>query len=210
MIYYFAEAVINFFERYGEVEKSNREILIFGIVQSIRMLLNFATVILIGIMMDSFWQGIIFMIAFIPLRSYAGGFHASTPLRCYAFSIILIIGILQAIKITEGSTIVPCILLVVAAISILFLSPMASVNKPLTELQNVTYRKKSIFVLGIYLCLIVLFSFWKLEVSYGIGAAVVASGGLLLVEYIKKLFLQEEGIDSVINLNLIRNGKDEI
>ena len=37
------------------------------------------------------FESIAFLVFYIPLRSYAGGYHASTPWRCYFISIVFII-----------------------------------------------------------------------------------------------------------------------
>ena len=39
-----------------------------------------------------------FILAYIPIRSYAGGYHASTQLRCYILSNAVVVAVLIAIR----------------------------------------------------------------------------------------------------------------
>lgn len=53
----------------------------------ITVLLNLISTIVIGVIASNVFESIAFFVFYIPLRSYAGGYHASTPRRCYFISI---------------------------------------------------------------------------------------------------------------------------
>lgn len=69
----------------------DKDVYIYGLEQGFLMLTNIVTTILIGLVFRMVWQSIVFMMAYIPLRIYAGGYHTKTQLRCYLFSILLIV-----------------------------------------------------------------------------------------------------------------------
>lgn len=53
----------------------------------ITVLINLISTIVIGVIAGNVFESIAFLVFYIPLRSYAGGYHASTPRRCYFISI---------------------------------------------------------------------------------------------------------------------------
>lgn len=67
------------------IDDEHYEICRDGLQQGLSVLLNIVTTILIGIMLNMLWQAILFTVLYIPLRSNAGGYHASTALL-YLFS----------------------------------------------------------------------------------------------------------------------------
>ena len=86
---------------YGEnnsIMQDEAEIYEFGIKQMLNVCLNVITTISIGVIMGQVLQSIVLMISFMMLRTYAGGFHASTPARCYLLTIITIIVSLSVIN----------------------------------------------------------------------------------------------------------------
>ena len=54
--------------------------------------------IIIGLLFNMICESIIFMVSYSILRIYAGGYHASTPIRCYLFSIVMIVAVLLLMK----------------------------------------------------------------------------------------------------------------
>ena len=60
----------------------------------ITVLLNLISTIVIGVIAGKVFESIAFLVFYIPLRSYVGGYHASTPRRCYFISIVIIMAML--------------------------------------------------------------------------------------------------------------------
>lgn len=67
-------------------EEDERSVIEFGIGILLSKMLNLITEIIIGCLFSMFWETIVFLLAFSFLRSYAGGFHASSSLKCYISS----------------------------------------------------------------------------------------------------------------------------
>lgn len=59
----------------------------YGFNMGITVLLNLISTIVIGVIAGKVFESIAFLVFYIPLRSYAGGYHASTPRRCNFISI---------------------------------------------------------------------------------------------------------------------------
>ena len=80
-------------EQSGIVKAEDSELYIYGINQILFAILNLSSALIIGVICGVFFEVAVFMAAYIPLRSFAGGVHAKTPLRCYIISVIILIGI---------------------------------------------------------------------------------------------------------------------
>ena len=59
------------------------EVMYYGLFVCVTNLMSILSVIIIGTLLRELENTIFFLIGFIPLRLYIGGYHASTPLRCY-------------------------------------------------------------------------------------------------------------------------------
>lgn len=55
-----------------------KEIILFGLKQGKSLLYSVLATLLTGLLMGLLWESILFVICFLPLRRFAGGFHAKT------------------------------------------------------------------------------------------------------------------------------------
>ena len=60
--------------------------------------INISSALIIGLIFGKFFEAAVFIVAYCSLRSFAGGYHAKTPLRCYVFSVIMLIIVLVGIN----------------------------------------------------------------------------------------------------------------
>jgi accessory gene regulator B len=130
----------------GTITSADKEIYLFGIQQGFAILLNILTTIVIGLLLGVLWQILLFTISYIGLRSFAGGYHAKTPQRCYIYSTILTLAISLLLQYLTISISVYIILLLFSTIVILVLSPVENNNKPLDALEKRVYKKTSVVV----------------------------------------------------------------
>lgn len=152
-----ADRITNYLICKNTIDDDNREIYQYGLEQIFTTALNILTTLVLGIIFGKIYQGIVFVVAFMTLRSYSGGYHASTSIRCYIFSVISIVAGLSVMKLVEVNRFVCLVLLILSSIIILVLSPIETVNKPLDEIEKIIYKKKVIFVWSIEVCIALLF-----------------------------------------------------
>jgi len=142
------------------------------------MVINVLTFILIGYFLGMLWHSIIFMMSYIPFRTYAGGYHASTELRCYVLSCSLITIVLIGIKNIPWNGYVCLLMSLLAAIIVIWLAPVEALNKPLREPERTIYRKKSRILLFILLCAAILLWF---EGSRQYSVSIIAASDVVAV-----------------------------
>lgn len=88
----------------------------------------------------------VFMATYIPLRSFAGGYHAKTPIRCYIFSVILLIIVSSCMKYIFIAEWVYYAILATAALVVLILAPVEDKNKPLDETEHKVYKRRTMLI----------------------------------------------------------------
>ena len=122
----------------------------YGLEITISSLLNILLIISIGIISGQLIESVLFLICFIPLRQFTGGYHANSYLKCnFMFSVLFII-LLAIFNLTVTQiTFYGCILMLVFSIAT-FISecPIEHSNKPLTDSQKVKNKYLSI-ILGL-------------------------------------------------------------
>lgn len=125
----------------------DKEIYVYGFEQSFLMLLNIMTTIVVGLIFNVLWQSIVFLLAYIPLRSYAGGYHARTQLRCYLLSIAIMVTFALMIKYISWNELSIMLLTLISCGVILMLAPIADNNKPLDSEEIKVYRNRTRIIL---------------------------------------------------------------
>lgn len=144
------------------INSKDREIYEFGIQHIFITLLNISTVVVIGFILHSTKEALAFILAFIPLRIFAGGFHFSTPIRCYVFSSCFVTAVILAMRHYSITFLIYCLLYCMASIIILIFAPVEDKNKPLDQMEKKIYRKRTITVLLLESVLIFIFYFTKI------------------------------------------------
>lgn len=129
------------------IKKEDAEIYIYGINQILVSVLNVSSALIIGLFFNVFLEITVFMMAYIPLRSFAGGYHAKTPLRCYIFSVIMLIVVSMGMEYLPMTTDwVNYTVFIVSLVIVLMLSPVEDKNKPLDEIEHKTYKNRTVII----------------------------------------------------------------
>ena len=146
--------------------------------------------LLMGCIFQVFFQSIIFLVCFIVLRKYAGGYHADTQNRCYVISTVIIAVALLAIRyMSDGSDNEIFILLQsLNFILLYFLVPVDNKNHRLEQWEKEKYGKKARIRIG---CMYVLYLSLHFGAIYSIAVAVgmanVIVGGCVIAGEIKNV-----------------------
>lgn len=145
--------------RSNVIKEEDAEIYIYGINQILVSVLNVSSALIIGLILGMFFESIIFMAAYIPLRSFAGGYHAKTPIRCYFASLIIMFMILLFCKYVSFNLFLYSGILVISLLACAFLCPVQDNNKPLDSIERQRYRKISVVILFVELCVWIMIAF---------------------------------------------------
>ena len=135
--------IVNDLTRSDIVKAEDAEIYIYGINQILMYSINISSALIIGLIFGKFFEAAVFIVAYCSLRSFAGGYHAKTPLRCYVFSVIMLIIVLVGIKYLYLTEWMYYVVLLAAALVVIVLSPVEDKNKPLDEIEYRVYKKRT-------------------------------------------------------------------
>lgn len=151
-----AERITENMEDNHIIKHDDRELYVYGFNQGLNILLNLITTLVVGLLFRNILELAIFIAAYIPLRSFAGGYHAKTPLRCYIYSIIMIILVSVGMKYLLFVDMVYYVILAISALIIFVLSPAEDKNKPLDKIELKVYRKRTSLILLVELIICIL------------------------------------------------------
>lgn len=197
MIVGIAEKMVNTFLENQVIDEENTEAYKYGMELLVSQVISIGVVLILGILLGRVWETLLFLIFFIAIRVYAGGYHASCYRNCILGFSISYIGILflgEWIR-KEQLEYFVIVWLVLADIIIYILAPIEDRNKPLDSKEYIEYRKKAqkntIFMSSI---IYVVYAFIPLMRDKMLYAALAISeiGILLLIGYVKnkKLFVR--------------------
>ncbi len=171
------------------IPKQDRELYTYGFNLGLTVVLNLLSTVLVGVIFGMVFESIAFLLAYIPLRSYAGGYHANTPLRCYFISLIIIALLLSVIKFEVFSVIGYGILLLAGALICILLAPVADKNKPLDETEQKVYRHRTYIILLVEICVAIITVFVYSKLFVVISMTVLTEGIMLVAGKLKNRIL---------------------
>ncbi|MCL2391853.1 MAG: accessory gene regulator B family protein [Oscillospiraceae bacterium] len=126
------------------VEKRTQEVYTYGFELIISGMLNVMLMATIAALLRRYYDWILFLIAFIPLRTTAGGYHASSHAKCILVGTLSFSALLVVSKLQIEWTIANLIIASLSLLIMFLLSPVEAKNKKLKEKQVNKNRKISI------------------------------------------------------------------
>jgi len=149
------------------INEADSEVYSFGLKNGFIILLNLVITLLIGFILRMPLESLLFLLVFIPLRSCAGGIHASNNVRCMILSVIAVVLLLITanfiVAVMTASIIVAAA--TVCALVIYLLSPVQDANKPLDDEEIKLYRKRTLKVLCVEFGLLLILLFFGFNLA---------------------------------------------
>ena len=169
------------------VKAEDIEIYIYGINQILVSILNISSALILGAIFGVFYEIAVFMAAYIPLRTFAGGYHAKTPLRCYVVSMIMLAIVSVGLRYFCIADEAYYVILVISIVVILILSPVEDKNKPLNEIEYKIYKKRTAIIVATEFAIYLILKFVRLDhLSEAIIYSFAALSFMLVAGKIKK------------------------
>ena len=133
----------------GIIIDEDKELYIYGLFMLLSQLMFFIIACIFGLLLKCLFESIIFYIAFMLIRRYAGGYHASTETRCEILSTLSILACIVVIKLSKTYDIQTILLIIgaVSAVCIFVFCPLDTPEKPLSDKEFKYFRKVSWLIL---------------------------------------------------------------
>lgn len=143
--------ILNFMIKNNVISKDTEEIEFYryGIEITLSSLINIALISIIGIVTNYTFESTMFLAVFIIMRSFTGGYHANTYIKCNLVISISFVILLLIFKIIRHISLKSIILIAIfQVVTIVLLAPIENKNKPI---ENRTVYKIISTVLSVVL-----------------------------------------------------------
>ncbi len=132
----------------GLIKEEDIGVFRYGYILMIEVLINLTISIVIGLLLGKVVIAIAFLVAFIPLRSFAGGYHANKAWKCILLSNAVIIA---AIFVTQfmvslNHTVLFALAEIVFGLVLIRMAPIQNVYKKLSATEVKFYKKIALII----------------------------------------------------------------
>jgi accessory gene regulator B len=167
------EQVANALIKNQTIKEEEKELYTYGLRQGIIMITQAVSLLCVGILYGMWWQSILFMFAYAPLRLSAGGVHANKQWICFICTLLHFALVMTLIRFIQWSTISIIITSVISGAGILFFAPVEDKNKPFDEVEKKVHTKRTRIALFIELTIITLLLLFALnEIAESIAVTI--------------------------------------
>lgn len=176
------ERLADRFARNGVISEEDKIVYEFGIYQGITLTINLMTVLIVGYLFNEIFGLIAFSVSYLSIRSYAGGYHADTEFRCYLVSTAMLLIVVYILKYVSIGPYALVITLCSSITSLVLLAPVENHSKPLDGLEKKVYRSKTLKIMVLQLCVMVISYFTMVTlfkvivISFGMIAVILHFG----------------------------------
>ncbi len=159
----------------GIIQKEDVDKCKYGLEVMLSSLLEILSILIFSVFIGNFFETVLLFAAFIPLRIYAGGYHANTKLKCYLVSVMVYVmfTIITNTLFRELYLLISVICTVFSLTMVFASAPIVHHNKSVNDIERKYYRKFSIIIAltetTIILALTISFPFSKIGLSLALG-----------------------------------------
>ena len=146
--------------------KEFKDIYKYGTEIFISSFLNIFLILIIGIVSKTLIQSIVFLLCFVPLRQFTGGWHANTYLKCnliFCISYILIV-ILSAWFYNIENIYLIFFMIIFGFIPILIFCPVENKNKKVKRKNKLKFLSIVLYI--IFSSASILFYYYNKDISF--------------------------------------------
>lgn len=125
------------------MDENKKEVIQYGMELCMSTLILIFSIELLSLVLFRKLDGIVFMVFFIPIRLFSGGFHASTYLKCYCSSLMVFsITAVAAEKIPVQNAVINISVIILGFIFVYGRAPHINKNHPISERMVQINRKR--------------------------------------------------------------------
>ncbi len=149
MVCWISSKILSFISKFMKISPEMKDVYQYGIEITISSIFNITLVLLCSLALGNVLAGITYLFVFIFLRSFTGGYHATTYLRCNITMVVtfIITFILYKIITYYAVPLFVCeAISLVNLIPIVIFSPVPNKHKPLTNVQRKRSYKLSLLI----------------------------------------------------------------
>lgn len=184
-----AHFLADFFVTRRWISEDAKIVYVVGLDVIFSTALDWIVVGMLGLIRGRFLEAVVYLLFFMTVRRYAGGYHASTRIGCFAIFVgfyLMADMVMAGICMSSGEwfrrTFAVCSM-AVGELVFYFLTPIANDRKRHTYEERKGAKRKAFFCLNIWYCLAVGMAAFGVALA---GQIVVASNIVVLLILMKK------------------------
>jgi accessory gene regulator B len=170
------------------IDENHKDVYIYGFEILISNVINFCLIMGLGIMFREFIHSFLFYVVFVVTRSFCGGYHAGSYLKCNVLFTVIYLTTLLFSKLMNPfmSLVYLFIFLAIYIGCVIEYAPIDSENKKLTKDNKQRFKSISILISLMWTGLIVILYLTAREYATTITLTLVMIALLMLVEVNKR------------------------
>lgn len=193
MITALAQIISGYLIKNKIIDNTKLDIYIYGFEIMISNIICFGMGLVIGAVCSEFIECILFLIVFILLRRYCGGYHAETYLKCDIIFMTNILLVMLMLKfISAYSLFFHFIIAIISIIFIILLAPVENKYKPLTQKEKKRHKIlaiiTNILIISVSSAMYFIITKFALTIDISVTTVVLSMG----IEVLKKGSVKNE------------------
>ena len=150
MLYRISSGIAKKMVAVGIVSQESIDTYVYGIELLVSFLISAGIILTIGLIAGKIFETLIFLLVFIVLRSFTGGFHANTFIKCTIITLSTygLVLALSCFVVIPFPIYIALFLLELVVISIF--APIENPNKPIKEGRRIRHKITSIVLLILF------------------------------------------------------------
>lgn len=161
------------------VKESDYELYRFGLKQLYNFIFDTLLTLMIGGLLNMFAESILYSASYIPLRKYAGGYHAPNTRICFIASVMMMLVSLLLIKFIEIPTDISSYIMFISSFILFIKAPVESRNKPLNEKEKRVFKRRTHIILIIE-CILFIMCLSAANLNFSDCVVIAVTGSAIL------------------------------
>lgn len=174
--------------QHTNIPSSHKPVFRYGIELTISTLSSILSVLFLSLLLNATIETIVFLIAYMSLRIWSGGYHAKTYARCFLSTNLTYLAVLAFARILPAlKSVWPSLILLFAANTVIFLwAPVRNEHHPLSKERYRRNKRIARTLLLIYDFVFILFFVFQNKLLFIFSVSVAAVAALMIVPILKQ------------------------
>ena len=181
----FIDKIVDVQVEKGTILEQDIKIYKYGYLLLYELFLNIVIAVVIGLVTNRLGELLVFLLLYVPLRSFCGGWHADKLWKCTIYSnlMLILLCVTLSYEIIYSRPIIMVLIFIIGIIFVGICAPVETQAKPISSKEKIRYKKRIVLIQFIHcICICFMFLLEKNEYIYIITYAYVMQSILLIVE----------------------------
>jgi accessory gene regulator B len=184
MIELLSNNITDFFYSNNIIEENEKEIISYGLQLIISSIIGISLIFSFGIILNKVVETMIFIVTFIAIRMYSGGYHAKSYFKCNMTLVIIYLCMIVAVSYTSRNFILPIsiILTIMSLCVFLRFAPLDNKNKRMSKHRLEVNRIITLWLIITFYSISMVFYKVNIQIFYTIIVTIFLISMLIILK----------------------------